>query len=163
MSIEAVAPRFHAWIVPGRLAVAERLGGGGSSHRRDLREAEQAWWRLQGGVAIVSGMKSRHNLVEYALDDFVVRWRPLTDLETAREALPLLVADALTLVERDQGAVLVHCDRAGEWLTAIDAALRIGIGLAATPEEALGQAEADGLPVGSLATSVVGASSPAAA
>lgn len=157
------APRFHAWIVPGRLAVAERLGGGGSSHRRGLREAEQAWWRQQGGTAIVSGMKTRHNLVEYALDDFVIRWHPLSDPEAAREELPRLVAAALDLVARDAGAVLVHCDRAGEWLAAIDAALRLGLRLARTTEEALAHAEADGLPVGSLATSVLGAPAPAAA
>jgi hypothetical protein len=160
---ETTAPRFHRWIVPGRLAVAERLGGGGSSHRRELREAEQTWWRAQGGTAIVSGMKTRHNLVEYALDDFTIRWHPLADPEQARDALPRLVAAALALVERDAGAVLVHCDRAGEWLTAIDAGLRLGLRLARSPEEALAQAEADGLPVGSLATSVVGAPAPAAA
>lgn len=160
---ETEQPRCHAWIVPGRLAVAERLGGGGSSHRRELREAHQAWWRAQGGTAIVSGMKSRHGLVEYALDDFAIRWHPLPTPEAAREELPRLVASVRELLDRGAGAVLVHVDRPGEWLAAVDAALRLELGLAATPEEALAHAEADGLPVGSLAASVVGAPIPAAA
>jgi hypothetical protein len=52
--------------------------------------------------------------------------------------------------------VLVHCDRANEWLAAVDAALRLRLGLARTPKAALRAAEADGLPVGSLAASIVG-------
>ena len=60
-------------------------------------------------------------------------------------------------------AVLVHCDSPGEWLAAIDAALRLGMGLARTPRAALRAAAADGLPVGSLTTSIVGRPNSAAA
>ncbi len=59
--------------------------------------------------------------------------------------------------------MLVHCDLANEWLAAIDAALRRELGLARTWRSALRQAAADGLPVGSLATSIVGLPTSAAA
>jgi hypothetical protein len=156
-------PKRYAWLIPGRLAVAERPGRGGRSHRRELRVAEQDWWREQGVTAIVSGMRSRHGLAEYAEAGFTVRWHPLRDPERAREQLPRLVASARELLDMDQGAVLVHCDHANEWLAGIDAALRLGVGLARTPAKALRGAAADGLPVGSLASSLVGRPSSAAA
>jgi hypothetical protein len=92
----------------------------------------------------------------------VVRWYPLRDPDQARTALIDLVAGVRELLETGDGAVLVHCDRANEWLTAIDATLRLSLGLAATPRAALRAAGADGLPVGSLATSIVGRSAAAA-
>lgn len=159
----ATEPRMYAWIVPGRLAVAERPGGGGRSQRRARREREQAWWRDQGVTAIVSGMRTRHALLEYALDRFAVRWHPLLDEEQGRDELRRLVASVMELLEEGEGAVLVHCDTAGEWLTAADAALRVATRTAAGLPEALGQAAEDGLPVTSLTRSLVGAPTPAAA
>jgi hypothetical protein len=53
--------------------------------------------------------------------------------------------------------VLVHVDYANEWLAAVDAALRLDLGLARGVEEALQQAAGDGLPVGPLARMLVGA------
>lgn len=149
-------PVRYAWIVPGRLAVAERPGRGGRSHRRALRPAETAWWRDQGVTAVVSCMRTRHALTEYAEEGLVVRWHPLKDPEQAREQLPLALDAIEEMLAAGDGAVLVHCDRANEWLAAIDAALRLRLGLARTPRAALRAAEADGLPVGSLAASIVG-------
>ena len=154
--VDTAEPRRYAWVVPGRLAVAERPGRGGRSHRRELRVAEQAWWREQGVTAVVSCMRSRHALAEYAEDGLVVRWHPLRDPGQAREELRQAVAAAIELMEAGSGAVLVHCDLANEWLAAVDAALRLGLGLARTPRAALRAAAADGLPVGSLAASIVG-------
>ena len=57
----------------------------------------------------------------------------------------------------------MHCDCANEWLAAIDAVLRMKLGLARTSRTALRHAAADGLPVGSLATSIVARPTSAAA
>jgi hypothetical protein len=161
--LEPAEPRRYAWIIPGRLAVAERPGGGGRNHRRELRIAEQAWWRAQGVEAVVSCMRSRHGLAEYAADGLVVRWHPLKDPDQAREELPRAVEAVRGLLEPGGAAVLAHCDLANEWLAAVDAALRLGLGLARTPRAALRAAEADGLPVGSLAASIVSRRTRAAA
>lgn len=155
-------PSRYAWIIPERLAVAERPGRGGRSHRRALRAREIAWWREQGVAAVVSAMRTRHALAEYAESGLVVRWHPLTDPDQARAALGDLGASVRELLDAGPAAVLVHCDRANEWLAAIDAGLRLSLGLAATPRAALRAARADGLPVGSLATSIVGRSAAAA-
>ncbi len=160
---EPAEPRTYAWIIPGRLAVGGRPGGCGRNHRRERRVAEQAWWRGQGVGAVVSCMRSRHGLAEYAADGFVVRWHPLKDPGQAREELPRAVDAVRELLSAGDGAVLVHCDCANEWLAATDAGLRLGLGLARTPRAALRAAEADGLPVGSLAASIVSRRTRAAA
>jgi len=153
----------YAWIVPGRLAVGERPGRGGRLHRRELRTAELEWWGAQGVETIVSGMRSRHCLGDYAEMGFAVRWHPLRDPEQAREAIWELARDVRGLLDGEDGGVLVHCDRANEWLAAIDAALRLELGLVRTARTALRHAAADGLPVGSLATSIVARPASAAA
>lgn len=149
-------PRFFVWLVPGRLAIAERPGRGGRSHRRALRESETRWWSEHGVSTIVSGMRSRHGLIEYALEGFAIRWVPLNDIDDGPGSLRELVAVAIDALEATDGAVLVHCDRANEWLAAIDAALRIALELQNDVRSALSAAEADGLPVGSIATALVG-------
>ncbi len=157
-------PPIHAWIIPGQLAVAERPGGAGRSHRRELRFAEMTWWRSRGVVAIVSALRTRHALADYLEHGFLVRWHPLSDVEQARGEMVALVATVEELLATPGvSAVLVHCDSAGEWLAAIDASLRLGLGLATTPRSALRAAAADGLPVGSITTSIVGRPNSAAA
>jgi hypothetical protein len=159
-----VEPRTYAWIIPARLAVAERPGGAGRSHSRERRAAELDWWRGQGVGAIVSGLRTRHCLADYVDAGFVVRWHPLKTPEQAERDVPALVADVRGLLEEDPiRGVLVHCDMANEWLAGVDACLRLGLGLSRTSRAALRAATADGLPVGSLATSIVGRPMSAAA
>ncbi len=154
MSAIAKVP-VHAWIVPGSLAIAERPGGGGRSHRIARRNGELEWWHDQGVRTIVSAMRSRHCLIEYAQKGYGVRWHPLKDLVQGRAELPRLADDVASVMAREPGAVLVHCDRASEWLAAIDASIRLRLGLAGDVAEALLQAEADGLPVGALASELM--------
>jgi hypothetical protein len=157
-------PPTYAWIIPGRLAVSERPGGAGRSHRRARRQQELDWWISQGVRAVVSGMRTRHGLEEYVERGLEVRWHPLRDPDQARGEVKDLAVAVRDLLDADpQGAVLVHCDGAGEWLAATDARLRMTLGLARTARIALRAAAADGLPVGSLATSIVGPPMSAAA
>ena len=147
-------PKRYAWLVPGAIAVAERPGGGGRTHRKERREAEIAWWRDQGVRGIASGMRSRHGLVEYGLSGFSIRWHPLGE-SPSPEDVARLVAAVVDL--RDEcRTVLVHVDYANEWLAGVDAALRMALGLATDPRDALLAAAADGLPVGPLAQALVG-------
>lgn len=150
----------HAWIVPRALAVAERPGGGGRSHRVARREAELAWWYEQGVRTIVSGMRSRHALIEYSQAGFGTRWHPLMDVVQARAELPRLATDVAEVMAREPGAVLVHCDRVSEWLAAIDATIRLRLGLAPDAAVALEQAAADGMPVDHLARDLMDAGGP---
>jgi hypothetical protein len=156
-------PLVYAWLIPGRVAVAERPGGGGRSHRRDRRAAEIAWWSAQGVTAVVSGMRSRHALDVYAAAGWEVRWHPLREPGQAIRELPRLLDAVAELLGAHAGAVLVHCDRPWEMLGAVDAGLRLHLGLAANRHAAFEAARRDGLPVGSLASSLVGQAVPVAA
>ncbi len=152
-----IEPRHWVWIVEGRLAIAERPGGGGRSHRVLRRDAELEWWAQMGVDAVVSAMRSRHGLLEAALRGFAVRWHPLFDPTQARRQMPELIDDVNELLGRPgNGAVLVHVDRPSEWVAAVDAALRLSLGAAATPAQALEQAAADGWPVGPVTAAIVG-------
>lgn len=148
-------PMTYAWLMPERLVVAERPGGGGRSHRRLRRDGELAWWAAQGVTSIVSGMGTRHGLLDAGLAGFRICWHPLVSAEQAARQAQALVADVRAHLERGEGAVLVHVDRAGEWLAGVDAALRLGFGLARTRAEALAQAAGDGLPLGEVSQAIV--------
>lgn len=148
-------PTTYAWLIPGRLAVAERPGGGGRSHRIARRDDEFAWWAAQGVTTIVSGMRTRHGLVEAALAGFRIVWHPLVTAEQAAREIPALVRSVRERLEDREEVVLVHVDRAGEWLAGVDAALRLGFGVARTRPEALAQAAGDGLAVSEISTSIL--------
>ena len=148
-------PMTYAWLIPERLAIAERPGGGGRSHRRLRRDGELAWWAAHGITTIISGMRSRHGLLEAGLAGFRIRWHPLVAPDQAARQVQALVADVRAHLERGEGAVLVHVDRAGEWLAGVDAALRLGLGLARTRADALAQAAGDGLPLGDVSQTIV--------
>ncbi len=148
-------PMTYAWLIPERLAIAERPGGGGRSHRRLRRDGELGWWAAQGVTSIISGMRTRHGLLEAGLAGFRICWHPLESQDQAGRQAQALVADVRAHLERGEGAVLVHVDRAGEWLAGVDAALRLGFKLARTRAEALAQAAGDGLPLGEISLAIV--------
>lgn len=152
-----IEPQHYAWVVNGKLAVAERPGGGGRAHRIARRDGELEWWRVQGIALVISAMRTRHGLLDAALAGMHVRWHPLVDLDQGPPAL-LRLADAVerALAQR-QGPVLVHVDRPGEWCAAVDAALRLRFGLAEDVPVALAQAAEDGFAVGDLAGALVSA------
>ena len=147
-------PRTYAWIIDGRLAIAERPGGGGRSHRVLRRQMELDWWADQGVRTIVSGMRSKHGLLDAALQGFQIRWQPLIDPAHASRMLTHLIEDVGDALP--DGGVLVHVDRPGEWLAGVDAALRLHFGLAATVDDALRQAGEDGFPVGPVTLAILG-------
>lgn len=152
-----VEPSVYAWLVADRLAVAERPGGGGRTHRRVRRDGELDWWADAGVTTIVSGMRSRHGLLDSALHGFRVHWHPLVTVEQAVRELPAMVATTLSAMERRTGAVMVHVDLPGQWLAGVDAALRLATGGARSRGDALARAAGDGLPVGEIAQALVSA------
>ena len=104
-------PMTYAWLIPERLVIAERPGGGGRSPRRLRRDGELAWWATQGVTSIVSGMGTRHGLLDAGLAGFRICWHPLVSADQAAREAQALVADVRAHLERGEGAVLVHVDR----------------------------------------------------
>ena len=69
---------FH-WIIEGKLAVSECIGGGGLTPRKIRREEEIQWLKGQGINAIFSLLDSDFNLKNYQEVGFRTYHYPLSD------------------------------------------------------------------------------------
>ena len=150
-----------AAIIPGVLFIAERPGGGGRSQRVARRERDLVAVHAAGVRTIVSGLRTRAGLVEYAQAGFGVRWHPLESVAAARDEIPRLVQDVAEAMAREPGAVLIHCDRVSEWDAAIMATALVWFGIAPDYAAGLDAAAAAGFPVDDLARDLVGVPPPA--
>lgn len=140
-----------AAIIPGSVYIAERPGGSTGRQRVKRRESDLAAAAAMGVRTIVSGMRSRHGLMEYARDGFGVRWHPFRDDVAARAAAPALADEVALVLMREPGAVLVHVDAWNEFATVAAVAIILRAGVATTTDEAFDIAMAHGLPVGDIA------------
>lgn len=148
-------PQVHTWLIHDRLALAERPGGGGRSHRITRRTAELEWWKQQGIRTVVSTHPARTGLLDAALAGFAVEWHPLRSEDEAGASLQELAMAVGARLDDEQEAILVHCDRPGEWLTAVGAVLSAHLGCTDGPRDALADMRSRGLVVGSLAIRLV--------
>lgn len=58
-------PRAFTWVISGRLAVSERIGGHGFQHRRVRREEEISWIRRAGVNTVLSLLDGNQNIAAY--------------------------------------------------------------------------------------------------
>jgi hypothetical protein len=68
-----IVPRHFTWILKDKLAICERPGGYGESHRRVRRQEEIIWVRENGFGMVVSIIPAPHNLHNY--DELGMPWR----------------------------------------------------------------------------------------
>ena len=108
-----IPPRNFAWIMRDRLAVSERPGGFGASHRRVRRQEEIIWLRNQGFTRIVSLLPSPHNLAAYEEEGIAHDHYPLSANSDPREVLADFYAD-LDRSLADGLRILVHQDELGD-------------------------------------------------
>ena len=103
-------PREFCWVIQGRLAVSERIGGYGIQHRRVRREEEILWLKEEAGITtIFSLLGGMQNLASYRDSGFDVRGEPLmgeyepSDVQAVFSALDdaLKNPDAVLLIHRD--------------------------------------------------------------
>ncbi len=103
-------PREFVWVIQGRLAVSERIGGYGIQHRRVRREEEILWLKEEAGISTVfSLLGGMQNQASYRDSGFDVRGEPLTgeydrsDVRRVFEGLDEALKDphAVVLVHRD--------------------------------------------------------------
>lgn len=103
-------PREFCWVIQGRLAVSERIGGYGIQHRRVRREEEILWLKEEAGVnTIFSLLGGMQNLASYRDSGFDVRGEPLMgeyetpDVQRVFDGLDDALSDsqAVLLVHRD--------------------------------------------------------------
>lgn len=101
-------PRDFTWIISGRLAVSERIGGYGFQHRRVRREEEIAWLVHHGFTAVLSLLDGNQNLAAYEAAGLAPHHAPLDEHDPvsvnavfAAIGEALLPAGAVVLLHRD--------------------------------------------------------------
>lgn len=130
---QGMAPRNFAWVIRDQLAVSERLGGYGASHRRVRRQEEIVWVKAQGFTCVVSMLASPHNLHVYT--EAALPWRhvPFGPDDDPVAVLGPFYGDLRAWLA-DGERVLVHQDEVGDRLQGLMAGYLVCAGL--VPEEA---------------------------
>jgi len=72
-------PRDFTWVIAGRLAVSERIGGYGFQHRRVRREEEIAWLAHRGFTDVLSLLEGNQNLAAYEAAGLRAHHAPLDE------------------------------------------------------------------------------------
>jgi hypothetical protein len=149
----SVPPRIW-WARPRKLCALERPGGGGRSHRADVRAGEIEYLRSRGVWLVISVMRTRHNLAAYEAAGLDWHHVPVPSAgqgaEQLEELLPMLRRDL-----KRRGAVAIHGDRHTDFVAAVCAA-HLHAERGADPAGALLAAERAGLTVTEAACALVG-------
>lgn len=85
---QGIQPRDFMWVLKDQLAVCERLGGRGSSHRPIRRQEEIVWVLNNNFDLTISMIPGTHNLEAYKKLGLAHRHWPVTDGEDPTLNLP---------------------------------------------------------------------------
>ncbi len=124
-------PREFVWVIAGRLAVAERIGGHGFQHRRVRREEEILWLQKEAGVnTVVSLLTGNQNEAAYEAAGFRVLQAPVVGMAQPKdtEAVFEVLDEALT---DPNAVVLLHRDIVDDTVAGILAGYLVHSGLLA--------------------------------
>jgi hypothetical protein len=114
--VTGLEPRGFRWVITGRLAVSERIGGYGFQHRRVRREEEIAWLREHGINAVLSLLPANQNQAAYQAAGFTFHTHPIEGPLEDR-ACVTKVFEAMDAALRPKGAaVLIHRDTIDDML-----------------------------------------------
>ena len=97
---------FH-WVIEGRLAVSECIGGGGLTARKIRREEEIQWLKSQGINSIFSLLESDFNLKNYQEVGFRTYHFPLSD-NVQKESIDLIFGSIKEALADKEIKLLIH-------------------------------------------------------
>lgn len=104
---QGIQPRDFLWILKDQLAVCERLGGRGSSHR-PIRRQEEIVWVLNSEIDLtISLIPGTHNLDAYKKLGLPHRHWPVVDGEDPTLNLPKIYEQMGLAIEADK-TMLMH-------------------------------------------------------
>jgi hypothetical protein len=124
---QGIEPRHFRWIIKDRLAVCERPGGYGDSHRRVRRQEEIIWLRQNHFDRVLSLIPSSHNLHNYAELDMPFRHVPFAGSSDGPEALTGVLATIRDHLMTER--IIVHREELGERVAGVVAAYLLWMGL----------------------------------
>jgi hypothetical protein len=102
-------PKGFTWVIAGRLAVSERIGGYGFQHRRVRREEEVVWLQAAGVNTVFSLLPGNQNQAAYEAAGMDYVNCPVTD-DLEPEDAPSVYAALDEALSRKGACVLVHRD-----------------------------------------------------
>lgn len=130
-------PRDFVWVIAGRLAVSQRIGGHGFQHRRVRREEEIIWLRDDAKInTLVSLLPGNQNISAYEEVGFAVTHEPLSADFNLRTDIPRVLKALDGALASSKAVVLVHRDLVDETLAGLLAAYLIYSGMVAEPIKA---------------------------
>jgi len=124
-------PREFTWVISGRLAVSERIGGYGFQHRRVRREEEISWLQHHGVNAVLSLLDGNQNLAAYESAGFSYAHQPLDDLEP--DTIKAVFGAIGSMIGRKGTVLLIHRDTIDDAMAGILAGYLVHSGLVKDP------------------------------
>ena len=131
-----IQPRDLIWIIKDKLAICERPGGFGASHRKVRRQEEVIWLRENDFHCIVSVSGAPHNLQTY--DEIGVPYEhiPLLTSDNVDDWCKSFFAELNSLLS--SGArTIVHAEEVSDQLVSIMGAYLRWLGVVNEPTEAV--------------------------
>lgn len=125
-------PRGFTWVIAGKLAVSERIGGHGFQHRRVRREEEIIWIKEAGITTVLSFLPGHQNQAAYEGADLTSIHEAIDggldpeDVGRVFEAIDKALAEPGTVL-------LVHRDLIDDTLIGILGGYLVHSGLIADP------------------------------
>lgn len=107
--VAGLEPRGFKWVIAGRLAMSERIGGHGFQHRRVRREEEITWLKDQGINTVLSFLPSNQNQAAYESAGFRVFHRVI-DAELEPEEVTEIFDTFDEALDPHGASLLVHGD-----------------------------------------------------
>lgn len=130
--MSGLEPRGFKWVIAGRLAVSERIGGHGFQHRRVRREEELIWIKEQGVNTVVSLLPGNQNHQAYENSSLRIVHQPIDDDLDVEDAA--LVFAALDDALKPPGAcALLHRDLIGDAVSGLLGGYLVHAGLIRDP------------------------------
>ena len=111
--MSGLEPRGFTWVIAGRLAVSERIGGHGFQHRRVRREEELIWLKEHGVNTVVSLLPGNQNHQAYENASIRVVHEAIDDVVTEEDA-PRVFRAIEDAMAPPGACVLVHRDLIGD-------------------------------------------------
>lgn len=130
-----ITPRHFTWILKDKLAICERPGGVGDSHRRVRRQEEIIWLRENGFGCVLSIISAPHNLHNYDELQLPYRHRPFNN-EQSDAYLKALYTEIRDLLAHGN-KVLVHGDEVGDRIVGVMGGYIRWAGLVEDPTQAI--------------------------
>jgi hypothetical protein len=116
--VAGLEPRGFKWVIAGRLAISERIGGYGFQHRRVRREEEIIWLAEQGVNTVVSLMPGNQNQAAYEGATLRFFHYPIED-DLERSEVDKVFAVLDEALDFPGASVLVHRELIGDLLVGL--------------------------------------------